>query len=128
MKTVDGKIVFATEDELYTLYLSRGMDDCMDFHEYINRMIDCGVEIEHSFELANDRTEIIMLLRLGWLEAKDRYDFWRKHPNVSLITLRDRPKFIGNGTDFAAYGWFIWSNRQQFVMPCVAAQAGEGER
>lgn len=78
--------------------------------------------IEHCFEIADERTEIIMLLRLGWLETQDRYDFWRKHPNVSLITLRDRPKFVGNGTDFAAYGWFIWSNRQQFVMPCMAAQ------
>ena len=83
--------------------------------------------IEHCFELANDRTEIIMLLRLGWLETQDRYPFWCAHPNVSLITLRDRPKFVGNGTDFAAYGWFIWSHRQQFVLPCVAAQAGKGD-
>lgn len=63
-----------------------------------------------------------------WVETQDRYPFWRAHPNVSLITLRDRPKFVGNGTDFAAYGWFIWSTRQQFVMPCVAAQAGEGDQ
>ena len=83
--------------------------------------------IEHCFEFADEQTEIIMLLRLGWLETKVRYPFWREHPNVSLITLRDRPKFIGNGTDFAAYGWFIWSNRQQFIMPCVAAQAGKGD-
>ena len=84
--------------------------------------------IEHCFEFADDQTEIIMLLRLGWLETKDRYPFWRKHQNVSLITLRDRPKFIGNGTDFSAYGWFIWSNRQQFILPCVAGQAGEGAK
>ena len=83
--------------------------------------------IEHCFEFADEHTEIIMLLRLGWLETQDRYSFWRKHPNVSLITLRDRPKFIGNGTDFAAYGWFIWSNRQQFIMPCVATQTGGGK-
>jgi hypothetical protein len=42
----NGKITSITEDEIYSLYLSRGMDDCMDFHEYVNRMIDCGVEIE----------------------------------------------------------------------------------
>ncbi len=76
--------------------------------------------IEHCFEIADERTEIIMLLRLGWLETKDRYEFWKSHPNVSLITLRDRPKFIGNGTDFAAYGWFIWNQQNQFVKPCVA--------
>ncbi|HWS31034.1 MAG TPA: hypothetical protein VN512_13090 [Clostridia bacterium] len=88
-----------------------------------NPPFSCAKEIiEHSFEIADERTETIMLLRLGWLETKDRYDFWRKHSNVSLITLRDRPKFVGNGTDFAAYGWFIWSNREQFVLPCVAGE------
>lgn len=45
MKTVDGKIVSITEDELYTLYLSRGMDNCMDFHEYCWRMEDAGCKI-----------------------------------------------------------------------------------
>ena len=91
-----------------------------------NPPFSCAKEIiEHCFEIADERTEIIMLLRLGWLETKDRYDFWRKHPNVSLITLRDRPKFVGSGTDFAAYGWFIWSGKNQFILPCMAAQAGE---
>ncbi len=46
MTICDGKIVSIAEDELYGLYLSRGMDDCMDFREYVNRVIDCGVEIE----------------------------------------------------------------------------------
>jgi hypothetical protein len=36
----------ADEDELFREYLRREMDDCMDFHEYVNRMIDLGVEIE----------------------------------------------------------------------------------
>jgi len=82
--------------------------------------------IEHCFEIADERTEIIMLLRLGWLETQSREEFWKKHPNVSLIVLRDRPKFIGNGTDFAAYGWFIWNARQQFIKPCVAADRADG--
>jgi hypothetical protein len=42
----NGKITSATEDELFREYLRREMEDCMDFHEYVNRMIDCGVEIE----------------------------------------------------------------------------------
>ena len=33
MKVVNGKIVSATEEEFFRLYLDRGMDDCMDFYE-----------------------------------------------------------------------------------------------
>jgi hypothetical protein len=46
MQIVDNHIVSATENELFSEYLRRGFDDCIDFHEYLNRMIDCGVEIE----------------------------------------------------------------------------------
>ena len=84
--------------------------------------------IEHCFELANERTEIIMLLRLGWLETQKRQNFWRKHPNISLITLMERPSFTGDGTDFAAYGWFIWSSRKQFILPCVARKEAPHEQ
>ena len=38
MKVEAGKIVEATENELFGLYLERGMDDVMDFHEYRRRM------------------------------------------------------------------------------------------
>ena len=46
MQIVNNHIISATEDELFREYLRREMEDCMDFHEYVNRMIDCGVEIE----------------------------------------------------------------------------------
>lgn len=46
MKTENRKIVAATETELFRLYLDRGMDDCMDFHEYKWRMKDAGCEVE----------------------------------------------------------------------------------
>lgn len=75
--------------------------------------------IEHCFDISNENTEIIMLLRLGFLESNSRFDFWKKHPNVSLITLKNRPRFVNNKTDFAAYAWFIWNNKKQFVLPCV---------
>jgi len=78
--------------------------------------------IEHCFEISDEDTEIIMLLRLGWLESKKRRPFWVNHPNVSLITLMERPKFIGKSTDFAAYGWFIWNKQEQFILPCVAGR------
>lgn len=84
--------------------------------------------IEHCFELADEGTEIIMLLRLGWLESEKRREFWEKHQNVSLITLANRPSFTGDGTDFSAYGWFIWNRRGQFLLPCVGNKEATNER
>ena len=42
MKVESGKIIEITENELFSLYLDRGMDDIMDFHEYKNRMMKAG--------------------------------------------------------------------------------------
>ena len=42
MKIENGKIIEITEDELFTLYLERGMDDIMDFNEYVVRMKEAG--------------------------------------------------------------------------------------
>ena len=42
MKIVDNKIIEATEDELFDLYLKRGMDDIMDFNEYELKMERAG--------------------------------------------------------------------------------------
>lgn len=46
MKVESGKIVSATEEELFSLYLERGMDDVMDFYEYKRRMKNAGCEVE----------------------------------------------------------------------------------
>ena len=46
MKVVKGKIVEATENELFRLYLDREMDDVMDFHEYKARMQKAGCEVK----------------------------------------------------------------------------------
>jgi hypothetical protein len=46
MRTDNGKIVEATEAELFSLYLDCGYDDCMDFHEYKWRMKAEGCEVE----------------------------------------------------------------------------------
>ena len=46
MRTKDGKIVFATEAELFRLYLDRGYDECLDFYEYKARMQEAGCEVE----------------------------------------------------------------------------------
>ena len=50
MKIENGKIIEVTESELFGLYLDRGMDDIMDFHEYRRRMEAGGwsvVQEEH---------------------------------------------------------------------------------
>ena len=45
MKIVDGKIVEATENELFRLYLEREMDDAISFTEYVVRMQKAGCEV-----------------------------------------------------------------------------------
>lgn len=69
--------------------------------------------IEHCFEIASPETEIIMLLRLAFLESKKRYDFWQKHPVNELYVLSERPSFTGKGTDATAYAWFVWNNSNE---------------
>ena len=66
--------------------------------------------IERCFKIANEDTEIIMLLRLAFLESKKRYNFWQKHPVNGLYVLSQRPSFTGKGTDATAYAWFVWNN------------------
>ena len=45
MKVKDNKIIEVTEGELFDLYLKRGMDDIMDFHEYKRRMEHSGCNV-----------------------------------------------------------------------------------
>jgi len=71
--------------------------------------------IEKCFEISQKDTEIIMLLRVPFLESKNRYEFWQNYPINKLYVLSKRPSFTGKGTDATAYGWFIWdrSNKQE---------------
>lgn len=46
MKIENGKIVAATEDELFRLYLDRGIDDVMSFPDYKLQMVAAGCRIE----------------------------------------------------------------------------------
>lgn len=68
--------------------------------------------IEKCFEIANENTVIIMLLRTAFLESKSRFEFWQEHPVTELYVLSKRPSFTGKGTDATSYSWFIWDNRQ----------------
>lgn len=71
--------------------------------------------IEKSFEIASDDTEIIMLLRLSFLESKKRHNFWKKYPVDHLYILSERPSFTGKGTDAAAYAWFVWNSKDKMI-------------
>ena len=45
MTIVDNKIVKATEDELFEIYLEQEFDNIMTFREYLYSMRKAGVEI-----------------------------------------------------------------------------------
>jgi hypothetical protein len=72
-----------------------------------------------SFEIANGDTEIIMLLRLAFLESKSRFMFWQQYPLSKLFVLSCRPSFVGKGTDSAAYGWFIWNISKEQIIKVI---------
>lgn len=48
MKIVNGKIVECTEDELFSLYLARGMDEIMDLYAYKRAMERAGCVVTES--------------------------------------------------------------------------------
>jgi len=68
--------------------------------------------LEHCFKISNKNTEIIVLLRLAFLESKKRFNFWQKYIVNKLYVLSERPSFTGKGTDATAYGWFVFNNSQ----------------
>lgn len=52
---------------------------------------------------------VAFLLRLAFLESRDRVDFWREFPASKIYALSQRPTFTGGGTDNSAYGFFVWA-------------------
>lgn len=47
MNVEDGKIVEATESELFDYYLTHGWDDIMSFPDYLEKMKNAGVKIAY---------------------------------------------------------------------------------
>jgi hypothetical protein len=68
--------------------------------------------IERCFSFRPQAGEIVMLLRLGFLESKKRVEFWRKYPLSELLVITPRPSFDGAGSDKTAYGWFVWNSNE----------------
>lgn len=53
---------------------------------------------------------VIMLLRLNFLESQIRYDFWNNNKPNHIIVLSNRPSFTQDGkTDSVGYGWYVWN-------------------
>ena len=75
--------------------------------------------LEKCFEIADEDTKIIMLLRTNFLESKKRYDFWQKHPVNGLYVLSKRPSFTGKGTDATSYSWFIWDGTDKQIIKVI---------
>ena len=66
--------------------------------------------IEHAMTQA---PTVIMLLRINFLGAQARYNFWKMFPPDGLCILSKRPSFTGQGTDSIDYAWFIWSDLEE---------------
>lgn len=75
--------------------------------------------INKCFEIATDKTEIIILLRTAFLESKKRFSFWQKHPVNGLYVLSQRPSFTGKGTDATSYAFFVWDGSDKQVIKVI---------
>lgn len=68
--------------------------------------------VQHSLEVAD---ETFMLLRLNFLGAQKRADWWKTHEPDAIFVLSERPDFTGEGGDSCEYGWFYWGFRHQGI-------------
>lgn len=55
--------------------------------------------------------EVMMLLRLNFLGAQKRREWWRQNQPSAIFVLSERPDFTGKGGDACDYGWFYWGRR-----------------
>jgi len=61
--------------------------------------------IKKSLEISDT---VILLLRLNFLGAQCRKEFWQNNEPDTLYILSKRPSFTGKGTDSTEYAWFVW--------------------
>lgn len=66
--------------------------------------------VRHAMNLLAPRGNVVMLLRLAFLEGQGRArGLWREYPPYKVWVLSQRPSFTGNGkTDATAYAVFHW--------------------
>ncbi len=66
--------------------------------------------IDHGLAMAD---EVYMLLRINFLGAQKRYEWWSQNYLKKIYVLSRRPKFIKKGSDATEYGWFVFSKHHQ---------------
>jgi hypothetical protein len=65
---------------------------------------------------ANLAPEVLMLLRLNFLGAVSRAEWFRAHEPSALFMITPRPSFTnGGGTDSCEYAWIYWGTRFQGI-------------
>ena len=70
--------------------------------------------VEHSLELIEDGQQVIMLLKIQFLEGKDRRKFFEKYPPKYVYVNSTRQTCYLNGnmskklSSASCYCWFIW--------------------
>jgi hypothetical protein len=65
--------------------------------------------IEKALNDVEDDGEVIMLLRINFMESLKRAEFWKTNPPSHMYVLSRRPSFTGKGTDSTGYAWFVWT-------------------
>lgn len=102
------------QDVLQPIYRSVTIADFLtaDIPRYDTIITNPPYSLAYDFACKALRTapEVILLLRLGFLESRARYHFWQHHVSrLKLFVLSERPSFTGGGTDSTAYAWFVWN-------------------
>lgn len=65
--------------------------------------------IDKSLDILGEGGRILFLLRLGFLESRKRYEWWKNIPLKKVWTLVERPSFTGDGkTDAQAYALYLF--------------------
>lgn len=72
--------------------------------------------LDAAFLVATPTTQIVMLLRLSFLESEARRAWWQKHPVDAVYALSKRPSFTNDGKTLGqAFGFFVWRGLEKGV-------------
>ena len=72
--------------------------------------------LDAAFLVAAPPTQIVMLLRLSFLESEGRRAWWQEHPVDAVYALSKRPSFTGDGKTLGqAFGFFVWRGVEKGV-------------
>lgn len=100
----------------------RGYGDVKDFFEVTNNELDivtnppyfCALDfIKHAINVSEKGIKIAMLFRLGFLESKSRYEFFKANPPIKVYVISKRIRCAKNGefekykSSAIAFAWFI---------------------